>query len=314
MKILFLDQNKWIELARGVKSPDEFPKQYAVVEALVSEAKAGNIIVPLTTSNLYETQKIARGERRDQLAWVQSTLSQGRVFRGRHKRLEVEIIGVLRKACGLEIGQLAEQWFLSNIFFEAQAEKDDPRTPRISAAVIQAIEADPPRRMYDYLAGIDEQTRSVAVSRFSAGSAGVLEGIEKRRALVASESMDFRKRAYSARLMIDELDLINSFVEKADLPKSVWNSVIQDTIRNVVEESPTYFIEREIGVRIEAQSRAIQENDLRDMQSFCAVMAYADIVTAENLFSNLALQAGLHKKYGTQIVPNLFELPKALVA
>jgi hypothetical protein len=43
VKILYLDQNKWIELARGVKSPDKLPSQYAVVETLVREAKAGNI-------------------------------------------------------------------------------------------------------------------------------------------------------------------------------------------------------------------------------------------------------------------------------
>lgn len=314
MKTLFLDQNKWIELARGVKAPDDFPKQYAVVEALVSEAKAGNIVVPLTFANLYETQKIAKGERRKQLAWVQATLSQGHVFRGRHKRLKVEILNVLRKAYGLETAPRAERWFLSNIFFEAQAEKDDPRLPTIPAALINAIEADPPRRMYEYLADIEEKTRSVAVGRFSAGSAGVLEGIEKRRALVAGETIEMRKRAYSARLMVDDLDLINSFIQKAGLPDSDWKSIMQKTIPNIVEDSPTYFIEREIGVRIEAQTTAIQENDLRDMQSFCAVMAYADIVTAENFFSNLALQAGLNKKYATQIVPNLFELPKVLAA
>ena len=55
------------------------------------------------------------------------------------------------------------------------------------------------------------------------------------------------------------------------------------------------------------------ENDLRDMQSFCAVLAHADIVVAEKLFSNLATQAGLDKKYGTTIKPDLYSLP-ALVA
>jgi hypothetical protein len=49
------------------------------------------------------------------------------------------------------------------------------------------------------------------------------------------------------------------------------------------------------------------------MQSFCAVLAHADIVVAEKLFSNLATQAGLDKKYGTTIKPDLYSLP-ALVA
>jgi hypothetical protein len=314
VKILFLDQNKWIELARGVKSPDDFPKQYAVVESLVSEAKAGKIIVPLTFSNLYETQKIANPERREQLARVQSILSKGKVFRGRYKRLEVEVTDSLRRTCGLETLPRASDWFLSNVFFEAQSEKDDPRLPPISEFVFRSIEAEPARYMYEFLAGIDEQTRSVAVARFSSGTAGVLEGIEKRRALIAGETMDMRMRVYSARLLVDELDLINDLLMKADMPMADWQTMKEKACLNLVEHCPAYFIERAIGVRIEAQTRAIQENDLRDMQSFCTATAYSDIMVAEKFFSNLAVQAGLHKKYRTQIITDLYALPALLEA
>ena len=313
MKILYLDQNKWIELARGVKSPDNFPSQYAVVETLVREAKAGNIVIPLTFANLYETQKIGNIERRKHLAWVQSTLSQGKVFRGRHERLRVEVTDVLRKVYSLQMHHRERHWFLSNVFFEAQCEAADPRLPPISDRVVEAIEQSPARCMYEYLAGISEETRTIGVGRFSNGAATVLEGIEKRRALVANETMEFRKRAMSARLLIDELDLINSLIIQANIPESDWERLKETACLRVVEDCPTYFIEREIGVRIEALDRRIAENDLRDMQSFCAVLAHADIVVAEKLFSNLATQAGLDKKYGTTIKPDLYSLP-ALVA
>ncbi|MCB1392416.1 hypothetical protein [Nitrobacter sp.] len=62
-----------------------------------------------------------------------------------------------------------------------------------------------------------------------------------------------------------------------------------------MNECPTYFIEREIGLPIEAQDRPIEESDFRDMKTFCAVVAYADIVVAESRFSNLAVQSGLHR-------------------
>jgi hypothetical protein len=48
------------------------------------------------------------------------------------------------------------------------------------------------------------------------------------------------------------------------------------------------------------------------MQAFCAVVAYADIVVAENMFSNLAKQAGLDKKYSTHITTRLLGVPEAL--
>ena len=57
----------------------------------------------------------------------------------------------------------------------------------------------------------------------------------------------------------------------------------------VINDSPTYYIEREIALRLEAQqNRPIEKNDFRDMQTFCAVVAYADVVVAENQFANLA--------------------------
>jgi hypothetical protein len=43
-----------------------------------------------------------------------------------------------------------------------------------------------------------------------------------------------------------------------------------------------------------------------------SVAAYADIVVAENLFSNLAIQAGLQKKFQTIVTTDLLTLPEQL--
>jgi hypothetical protein len=48
------------------------------------------------------------------------------------------------------------------------------------------------------------------------------------------------------------------------------------------------------------------------MQTFCAVVRYADVVVAENNFSNLARQAGLDKKFKTQFTTNLLDLKQQL--
>ena len=312
MQILYLDQNKWIELARAVKSPHDFPAEYAVLEALVREANAGRLLVPLTATNLYETHKINMPERRKHLAWVQATLSQGVVFRGRHKRLEVEIVDLLRARAGLEAIPRDPHWFLSNVFFEATAEIGDSRIPQPSERVLAAIRSDPPRFMFEYLTGTPEDVRLIAVSKFSEGSEKLRQAIEERRAQDASENIAMRRRLHSARLMINDLDLIRSFVRKAGMSEPDDAIVLRNNARNIINECPTYLIEREIGLRIEVQSRAIEENDFRDMQTFCAVLAYADIVVAESMFSNLAKQAGLHKTYDTRIMTSLADIPDAL--
>ena len=70
--------------------------------ALVRKANAGRLLVPLTATNLMKRQG-QYPERRKHLAWVQANLSQACVFRGRHRRLEVEIIDLLRARSGLEL-------------------------------------------------------------------------------------------------------------------------------------------------------------------------------------------------------------------
>ena len=308
MKILYLDQNKWIELAQSVKSPEDYPEQHNVLARLVELANAGLVAIPLTSTNLYETQKINIAERRTHLAWVQATLSQGLVFRGRHKRLEKEVTDILlsRQDAASSSEPL---WFLSQNFIEATADVGDPRLPVVSKIVLDAIHSNPPKYLFEYLTKMPEVTRASAISIFSDGSKNLLREIEERRTRDAKVSLPLRRKLHSARLMINELDLILSIIRKAEIPNVDETEILKKNARRIINESPTYFIEREIGLRIEAQTRALEENDLRDMQAFCAVVAYADIIVAENMFSNLAVQAGLQKRYKTHITTSLLEIP-----
>ncbi|MGH6753313.1 MAG: hypothetical protein ACREDP_14205, partial [Bradyrhizobium sp.] len=162
------------------------------------------------------------------------------------------------------------------------------------------------------LTELPEDIRTMAVSKFSEGSEKLRQAIEEKRLRDASEPLSMRRKLASARLMINELDLVLSFMRMAGLPDLDENAVFQKFARSIITECPTFFIEREIGLRVEAQDRPIEENDFRDMQTFCAVVAYADIIVAENMFSNLAVQAGLPKKYGTRVLTKLTDLPDAL--
>jgi hypothetical protein len=153
-----------------------------------------------------------------------------------------------------------------------------------------------------------EPVRVAAVKKFSEGSEKLRQRVEVRRARDVNEPLSMRRRIYSANLMIDDLELLSGFISKAGLPTTNEMEILRKCARKLITESPSYFIERELTLKLEAQSRAIEENDFRDMQTFCAAIAYADIVVAENMFSNLAKQSQLDKKFDTQITTNLLEL------
>ncbi len=312
-RIIYLDQNKWIDLARAVKYPDEKPEMRSVLEWLIEELKAGRILVPLTASNIFETHKINMAERRFDLAHTQATMSAGLVFRGRYKRLEVELIDALRAIYAMPARVCEPTWFLSNVFFEAYLEWGDPRFgDAVSKPVLEYIRANPQAMLFDFLMEDPGGVRRAAVAQFTQGSVELAERIEERRKRDKTESKEMRRNLLNAMLMINEMDHIMACIALAGISDKPAFDIMRDNAHALMDQTPTYYIEREMAVRIEEQhNRPIKENDFRDMQSFCAVVAYADIVVAENMFSSLARQAKLDKKFNTRIITSLLELKAA---
>jgi hypothetical protein len=289
VRIVYLDQNKWIQLARAVKFPSEAPDLAALLKAVTKEVSAGRLVLPLTATNIYETHKINNAQKRHDLASIQAFLSGGHVFRARYKRLEVEVTEVLRGAYRLPLAHREENYFLSNVFFEAFAERDDERLGlHFSERAIEFIRSRPDFCLYEYLANIPEGVRITAVKKFSDGSDQLRQRIEERRSRHANESLPTRRRIHGAMLLLNEIDLVMKIAKKTEIPWQTVTDIGSSNARRIINEVPTYFVEREIALRLEAENRPIEENDFRDMQSFCAVVPYADAVIAENHFTNLA--------------------------
>lgn len=315
-KIIYLDQNKWIDLARAVKYPDEKPEMRAILELLIEELKTGRVVIPLTATNIFETHKINIQERRLALSHIQATISAGLVFRGRYKRLEIELINVIRTANSMPKLENEGRWFLSNVFFEAFMEWGDPRFgAAISEAVLELTRTHPQAMLFDFLTAQPDDIRRAAVVQFTEGSKELAERIEIRRKRDKNESKETRRNLQNAMLMISEMDHILACVALAGIPDKTAFDIMRDNAHVIMDETPTDHIEREMALLLEDQhNRPIKENDFRDMQTFCAVVAHADIVVAENMFSSLARQAGLAKKFDTQITTTLSELKNLLKA
>ncbi|UVK35830.1 hypothetical protein LHFGNBLO_006047 (plasmid) [Mesorhizobium sp. AR10] len=313
MRIVYLDQNKWIDLARAFKKPDDHTEFHKLLQSVRTEVVAGRLVLPLTSTNLYETYKVADTERRRDLAFVQAVLSKGLVFRGRQKRLEVEVGRVVADHLKLPMPDTQDDWFLSNVFFEATAEWEDERLGlSIPEKVVAFIRSNPVKCLYDHLVEAPDDHRLVAVQNFSRGTDRLRSTIEERRGRNAGESLAMRRRIQGARLLINDLDLIVGFANKMGAGWQSTADIGKELAHRLVDDVPTYHIEREIALRIEAQSRPLEENDFRDMASFCAVVAYADMVTGENQFVNLARQAKLGKKYETRLETSVLALRELL--
>jgi len=308
-RIVYLDQNAWVALARASWDKTEFPREYAALTKVVERVRSNEIIVPLSFANIYETAKINDPVRRATMARAQSLISAGRVFRGRRRILTETLTAYIAGKNSIAHPAPGERWFLSDLWFEAASDYT-PETYgfEISQRVLDAIRKDPGRALFDYLAFQDESVRQEAVRRNTASSVELIAGIESRRAIAAGEPLALRRRAYGARLVIDELDFIFAAARKLGLDWSTVSDIGSSLVRSFTVDVPVFHVERELVVRLEDQARPIAENDLRDMMAFTTVLPIADVIVAEKPFVNLARQAKLGETYGTELMTSILDL------
>jgi hypothetical protein len=227
--------------------------------------------------------------------------------------LAAEISSVVRSIQCLPPANLEKNWFLSDLFFEAFAEHGDDRTQlTFSKHLLEAMRANPPDFLLDFLVRAPNEERQFAVKRWSVGSEELRQRVERRRRKFQNEPMAMRRRAYSAALMIDELEIILKFARDAGAPWQTFSDIGSSNARRLIREVHAYHAECELALRLEAQNRPIEENDFRDMATFCATVPYADCVISENMFVNLAHQARLDQHFGTTITPDLMEIAQFL--
>jgi hypothetical protein len=307
--LVYLDQNAWVLLAKGSWDKERFPKEYAALTKVVGMVQSGSISIPLSFANIYETSKVNVPQRRANLARTQSLISGGVVFRGRRRILAETLAAYIADRHAISRPAPPRQWFLSDLWFEAAGDYSPENYGlALSEGFLEFIRQDSGRALFNYLAFNDENLRLEAVRRYSAGSADLISRIESRRALVAGETLALRRRAYGARLVIDELDFIFATARGLGLDWSTVADIGSSLVRGMVVDVPVLNVERELVVRLEDQGRAISENDLRDMAAFMTVLPIADVMVAERQFVNLARQARLDERYETTLLTSIDDL------
>ena len=167
---------------------------------------------------------------------------------------------------------------------------------------------DPKDQYLDYMLHQDDEHRRKAHAKFSAESDALLARIEGRRALMNGSTIDLRWRAYAAQLFLDHQDYIAHMIDAightVDEMKQLGAEAIVKFVRNV----PTLNVEAELAARLEAQPGPLESNDIRDMQSLCTAIPYANQLIAEKCFISLARQAKLGARYGTRLSVRLEDI------
>ncbi|MCH1918602.1 hypothetical protein L9G15_04035 [Shewanella sp. A3A] len=290
MDIVFLDQNKWIELAGVEAGKASSPQLVALYNELIAAVDGGRAVFPLTVSHILETSKRNDPTSRRHVAAVQARLSKGYVFRSRKARILTEMSIALLKLFDENSLDLTDYWFVAPGFMQAFDAFDETVASPPEAQYTRWLNKylDPREQFLDYMLNQDDSARRAAHEAFATESAALVERIEKRRGLLGGESGDLRKRAYSANLFIDHQGYVAHVLQSLEHTVDEMKAKGPKAITRFLENVPTLNIEAEMAVKLEGQSRAIEENDIRDMASFCTAIPYSSRFVGEKRFVSLA--------------------------
>lgn len=310
MDILFLDQNKWIELARVNKGSTNSSLLSQVYEQLKMAVDSGKIVIPLTASHIIETSKRNDSISRAHVVKVQARLSKGLVFRSRKARLLIEIRNALHLAFGEQLVKLPNHWAIATGFMQAFETYDQlVAKPSDSTATRLVNKYIAPEQQYiDYLLNQDDNLRREAQAALALESEVLLSTLEARKAIMSGATIDLRRRAYTAKTFIENQDLILKTLEEIGHTFDEFKQLGNTAIVKLMQEIPTLHVETELAARLEAQTGELEVNDIHDMQSFYTAIPYATILVAEKGFISLARQAKLDSRYKISLSTKLEEL------
>lgn len=308
MRVLFLDQNKWIDLARGMK--DESQAAAPVFQRLRQEVEAGRVICPLTITQILETAKRNDLRTRSDVATAQAILSRGHVYRSRKARLLVEMRNALHKIFDENPVALPNHWAIVPGFTQAFEAFDtavgEPAQVRMTHFLNQHV--DPAAQYLDFMINQDDTRRRKGTLAFAAESASLLTRIEVRRALMVGSSTDLRYRAYAARLFLDHQGYVAHMLQvighTVDEMKALGGEAVVQFMRDV----PSLDIEAHLAARLESQTGTLEVNDIRDVLSFYTAIPYSEMLVSEKNFISLARQAKLDRKYNVTLHTDVEEV------
>ena len=298
MKILFLDQNKWIELASVFSGKISSGPVFDTYENLLRASHKNEILAPLTPANIVETAKRGDLRSRSDVAIVQAQLSKGYVFRSRKARLTTEIRNALYLAFKKPTELLPRNWAIVPNFIRA-FEEFDTATVAMTEQIDEHIA---PADLYlNFILNQDDALRQLGKLRLSSEAGAFIARVEIRRAQFSKYPRDVRWRAYAVQALVDHLDFINRTLSQighslAELEQDGREAYVQ-LFRNI----PTLNVESELAVRLESQTGKLKINDLGDIENFYTSLPYADVMVAEKNFASLAKQAKLDMRYGVSI-------------
>lgn len=322
MKRIYLDQNKWIDLARAVNGA-EGAERFEDARLILAEGVAsGDLSLPLSSAHYMETQNRREWNSRRRLGQTMLAFSKFQTMAPADALLAAELDRAIVALYGATLRPRPMQVFGSG-FAHAFAEDHEPwRVPdeqRGGIADLGAVE----REANDLLEraallGPTPEMEAAGIPGFDPSShlqvgeryAEAKEGLRAVRVAERWNSGERSMRLARATAIIDRLPQVEEAFRRAGISIDLLIDSGQEGMGAFVEAVPTVLASSELERhRNVASQKPWERQDLNDIGSLSVAIPYCDIVVTESLWTDAAKRSILPERFGTTVISDLAELP-----
>ena len=325
---VYLDQNKWIDLAKaahGTPGGERYEDVLALARAAVGN---GSVSFPLDTSRYMETAKRTDWRSRQELVATMAELSRFHAVAPQQAVLPAELDLALQAICGrpetprtaqvfgvgadhafgggIDVGRILSLHeglpLPAGVRSQIEAEM---RAAAEHALLLGPAPDDPAGAEHRRLMALMTQDAEFAAGRAALAARLTEQGYDKKerldRAMLASQLQDILRPVVEA--------LVHADIE----PDSFFDTLGRDGLTAFLRDLPSRAVTIDLLRDKHAQGeQAWDPNDLNDVVSLPIAAVYCDVVVTEKQWKNRMLRAKVDRRYGTVLLSDLTLLAPVL--
>jgi len=322
MRIVYLDQNKWIELAQASLGRSKSQHLREVLEILRGARDLNLACFPVAFSHYIETHKHRNPERRASLAAFMRDMSGGLTIAAYPHLIRYEIDAALYKRfpgrvtpdhlaslnlLGKGLSHAAGIPRFRLVLPDADLTGDQAKLWRLIKAQIEDIYEE------DMLSGTSRFTGEEAPrADLSAPELAFKQHLDQLASRLQPLDAETRERVLHATALVDIVQPLNEALVRHSISWIDFLALGEDGVSDFVEDLPTKRLD--IGLQREwAKNSGLRakRSELIDWGQVGPMVMYCDVVVTEKLFADLVKRTRIEHR--AAVLTNLRHLPSALL-
>lgn len=313
--IIYLDQNKWIDLARALIKPEDNPNFIDVANLIKDKSTKGEWQLPISMVHFMETCTRADEKSRTRLAKVMSKISRNKSIQSFIDLTELEFINAFSKIHNgspcIEIDAISDNLFDALGPQVPTLEISDSVPKEAQIQIQQIFKEDVLENEELFVLLMEKYEDRESIADIEKDDYDAKESWEALQTEFSGLPIEYRYKIFLIRSFFDHFSmfykkimLVLNKTKEQILPKEILAS--QEKTLELLESIPSLDVRVKLMYEsLRNPNRPVHEHDSNDVAFLSTAIPYTDVVITERTWKHFANTAKLGKKYNTIIENDL---------